>query len=660
MLILWGIIIAYMLFIFIKGVRKVAVVKDSDDFLVAGRNTGWFALFCTMGATVIGGGASIGAIGKTYDWGVLMLLVSTGWYFHFIFSGLVVAPQFREAKLYTVAGYFGHRFGEGSRFLIMILSLLFSVFIVAAQMAAFGSVLSAIMPQFAEARTILALAILIGGMMVVVYSTAGGLMAVIHTDMYQFIILVGGFVITLCFCIPQVSKSYVSETHRFAPTRFARDDFQDFSSISNRLLNPDTPLLRHIRDGMPEDQVQSLREYRQHLDTLNGRIMTVEKLKQEMLKGADLSIDRQTKGKADKEKAKITEAVKPLKNFLLDQKEKCIEARKISIRDAFNKVLEEPDLYNEERFAGVEIRRHTEELQSRTLKGSNLLRYNLALIKDALPEEFNLEHAVPAWFFKPTGKPSQGWMFLITTFLAFLLGETFAPGYATRYCAGKNIRETRIGIAGVGFALAFTFPVVLFFIALYARIHFPDIDPQQALPMTVKQLNNPVIGGLIIGALLMAVMSSADSALNSSTAIFVKDLFEHQLGWKEDLEGRTLKIARICTTALGVLAIIVAVLWSDIIGLLVFTYHLWAPAVILPICVGALTKERSKAMNHAVFGAILTATVATAIYKYSPMTRECASKFDAAVVGTLVSAAAFAALKIYYQIFPSQGDTAGN
>jgi hypothetical protein len=56
--------------------------------------------------------------------------------------------------------------------------------------------------------------------------------------------------------------------------------------------------------------------------------------------------------------------------------------------------------------------------------------------------------------FGPTGK---GWLFLITTFLAFLLGETFAPGYATRYCVGKNIKETRIGIAGVGVFLAFTF-----------------------------------------------------------------------------------------------------------------------------------------------------------------------------------------------------------
>ena len=125
--VIWGIVVAYLIFIFVKGISEVKKIRGVDDFLVAGRNIGWFFLFCTMGATVIGGGASVGAISKTYEWGVLMLLISSGWYLHFIFSGLVVAPVFRTAKLYTVAGYFGLRFGEGPRFVVMLLSILFSL-----------------------------------------------------------------------------------------------------------------------------------------------------------------------------------------------------------------------------------------------------------------------------------------------------------------------------------------------------------------------------------------------------------------------------------------------------------------------------------------------------------------------------------------------------
>lgn len=582
-LILWGIVIGYMVFVFIKGVLKARKVGDADDYLVAGRNVRWFLLFATMGATVIGGGYSIGAIGKTYEWGILMLLVSTGGYFHFIFSGLVVAPQFRRAELYTVAGYFGYRYGEGPRFLVLILSLLFSVFIVAAQMAAFGTVLAAIMPGVADMANALRWAILISGCMVVIYSTAGGLLAVIHTDVYQFIVLMLGFVITLGFCIPDIADSYNSETGKFVPSRFSVVDIIDPESMAAKLQARSDPLSIHLRENMDQD-----------LESPTARTLVA----------------------------------------------------------GLNSMIDDPDLYSPERFAQVELTPQSEAMLAEDATGRSLHRRNLSLLQDAYPNEITRNRMIPTNFFKAEG--GKGWIFLITTFLAFLLGETFAPGYATRYCVGRNIRETRLGIAGVGFFLAITFPVILFFIALYARIHFPDIDPQQALPMVVHQLHSPIIGGLMIGALLMAVMSSADSALNSATAIFVKDLFEHQLGWKDQGDGRMLRLARICTAALGMAAILVAILWSDIIGLLLFTYHVWAPAIILPVVVGALYKKRSPGLTRNILITMLVATFMTLLYRatlylhgrlgwfpISDAAAEVMGSFDPAVFGVGISCVTF-------------------
>ena len=462
----WIIIIAYMLFIFGKGVFKLRKIHDADDYLVAGRNAPWFLIFATLGATVIGGGASIGAVGKTYEWGMLFVFISSGTFLHFIFSGLVVAPQFRKWELYTVAGYFGRRYNEQARFAAFILSLIFSVFIIAAQMAAFGSVLSTLFPQFADNATLIRWAIIIGGTMVVVYSTAGGLLAVIHTDIYQFVILLAGFLITLGFILP--------------------DLFVEWGGMTN---------------------------------------------------------------------------------------------------------------------------------------------------------------TVPDSFFTLIG--DKGWIFLITTFLAFLLGETFGPGYVTRYVIGKNIKHTKWGIAGVGFFLAFTFPLIIFFIALYAKIHFPGIEPQQALPMTIQRLHNPFIAGLIIAALLSAVMSSADSALNSATAIFVKDLFEHHLGWKDRQDGKTLRLARYMTAGLGITSTLIAVLWPDIIGLLLFTYHIWAPAIILPIVVGSISKEYSARLGKQIFASMLVAVTATMIYR----TTKYAESFDPAVFGVIVSVVFYTTIKLLGRLF---------
>ena len=602
-LILWTIVIGYMLFVFIKGVLKVRQVDTTDDYLVAGRNVNWFLLFCTMGATVIGGGYSIGAIGKTYEWGILMLLVSTGGYLHFIFSGLVVAPQFREAKLYTVAGYFGHRFGEGPRFLVLILSLLFSVFIVAAQMAAFGTVTAAILPDLADSMVMLRWAILIGGIMVVIYSTAGGLMAVIHTDLFQFLVLLAGFIITLAFCIPDIADSYDSNTGKFVPARFGVSDIRQPDAFAKHLAQSPEPMPVYLRSQLSPENLSSLAA----------------------VAAGDTTTDR-----------------------------------KRAMIAGINGLLDNPGLYDPIAFAGVTLTDQSERrLTNRTqLEGRDLRRLNLSLIQDAFPEQISRDRQISADFFKVEG--GKGWLFLLTTFLAFLLGETFAPGYATRYCIGKDARETRLGIAGVGFFLAITFPVILFFIALFARIQFPDIDPQQALPIVVDQLHNPVIGGLIIGALLMAVMSSADSALNSSTAIFVKDLFEHQLGWKDNGDGRMLRLARICTAGLGLSAILVAVLWSDIIGLLLFTYHVWAPAIILPVVVGSLWKKRSATLTKQIFITMISATVLTLMYRavsilksrfdialFGDNAYSLIDSFDPAVFGVAVSCIVFLALQLF-------------
>jgi len=424
----YTIIILYFVFIVTKGILKSREIDSSDDFLVAGRNIGWFFLLCTMGATVIGGGASIGAIGKTYEWGILMLLVSSGWYFHFIFSGLFVAPKFRDAKLYTVADYFGHRFGPKNRFVAFILSLLFSVGVLGAQMVAFGKIITTMIPGIPYYW-----AVIIGGGLVILYSTAGGLLAVIHTDVYQFIILIAGFIITLSLCIPDL-----------------------------------------IREGS------------------------------------------------------------------------------------------------------------------------------------------QLTRNIPKEFFQIEG--GKGWLFLFTTFLAFLLGETFTPGYATRYCVGKNIKETKKGIVGAGIFLAFTFPVILFFIALYSRFHFPDIDPEQALPKTILSLNNPIVGGLIIAALMSAVMSSADSVLNSSTAIFVKDLYEEYINKSSQDQKKGLFIARISSAGLGILGIILALMLPNIIDLLLLTYTLWAPGIILPVVIGVFTKKKSDRLNRHIFLTMIVSTIATILY----------------------------------------------
>ena len=451
-LIQYAIIIVYFAFIIIKGVSKSKNIKNDEDFLVAGRNIGWFLLLCTMGATVIGGGASIGSIAKTHEWGILMLLVTAGWYLQFMFSAKYVAPYFRERNLYTVAGFFEDRFDEKSRFVAFILSLVFSIGVLGAQLVAFGKIINSMMPELDYT-----LAVIIGGTIVIVYSTAGGLLAVIHTDVYQFVILIGGFLLTVIVMSP------------------------DLIANSNEIFS-----------------------------------------------------------------------------------------------------------------------------------------------------------TIPDNFFEIDG--GKGYVFLITTFLAFLLGETFAPGYVTRFCVGKNSKEITKGIFRAGVFLLFTFPVILFFISIYAKFHFPDIDPNQALPQTILALHNPIVSGIIIAALMSAVMSSADSILNSTTAIFKKDFYEVYLTNRNVSEKTGLKISRGSSIVIGILGIILAILLPDIIDLLLITYSLWAPSIILPVLVGSFYKGKNKKMNLLILVTMVGAIVGTVIYMIFFET----DVLQPSVLGVIVSVIIFA------------------
>ncbi len=471
-----GITAGYVAFIFVIGVLTSKKIKDSDDFLLAGRDVGWFFLACTLGATVVGGGYSIGAVGKTYEMGLLMLVASMGGYLQFVFAGLVVAPKFREARVYTVAGYMDHRFGGGPRVVAMVLSLLFSVFVIAAQMAAIGHVIAAMFPNLAGNESLIKWAVILGGVLVIIYSAAGGLKAVIITDVFQFLILMVGFVITAFLVLPEVSLSF------------------------------------------------------------------------------DASLGK-------------------------------------------------------------------------------------------LPEKF----------FDPTRH--KGWIYMLSLFFTFLLGETFAPGYATRFCAGRSKRDIRIGIGGVGILLTLVMPVIVFLIAVYARLHFQDIPPDRAMAMAIQQLNHPVIAGIIIAALVSAVMSSADSALNSSTAIFIKDIFEQYFGQKTVSDKKILLYSRILTVVLGGLAVILAVLTPNVIDQLLFAYHIWAPGIIVPIVVGSVLKMKGREVNINLTIVMITGPLVALIHKnidYGDLKRSpsgawdslkiLAGQVDPAVIGVIFAGVLFVIL----------------
>lgn len=173
------------------GLYYAGKIKSAEDFSLAGRSVPWFLAMATLLATSAGGGASVGSVGRAYAIGAAWPFIVSGWYVCHILVGIFLAPRLARYNFYTVADFMEYRYGEFARVLTAILCLAYVVGVNAAQLVAMGSITSSVLdiPMW--------VALLVSAGIVVFYSYAGGLWAVIQTDLIQAMILIGGFALAL-------------------------------------------------------------------------------------------------------------------------------------------------------------------------------------------------------------------------------------------------------------------------------------------------------------------------------------------------------------------------------------------------------------------------------------------------------------------------------
>jgi SSS family solute:Na+ symporter len=136
---------------------------------------------------------------------------------------------------------------------------------------------------------------------------------------------------------------------------------------------------------------------------------------------------------------------------------------------------------------------------------------------------------------------------------------------------------------------------------------------------------------------MSAVMSSADSILNSSTAIFMKDLFEKYLLNSKMSGGAKLRVARGSSVVLGALGILLALVLPNVIDLLLLTYNLWAPGIIVPVIAGVFIKEKSPGLNMLIFVTMVISIVATVFF----MMMDISGTVQPSILGVIVSCVIF-------------------
>jgi SSS family solute:Na+ symporter len=165
-------------------------IRTEDDYLVAGRRLGYPLAVFTIFATWFGAETCIGAAGAIYENGLSGGSADPfGYGLCLLFMGVVFAVPLWKRRLTTLADLFRQRYSPGVERFAVLLMVPTSLLWAAAQIRAFGQMLSASSGMEVQATITLA------ALVVVVYTVSGGLMADVITDLIQGITLIGGLVL---------------------------------------------------------------------------------------------------------------------------------------------------------------------------------------------------------------------------------------------------------------------------------------------------------------------------------------------------------------------------------------------------------------------------------------------------------------------------------
>jgi SSS family solute:Na+ symporter len=153
------------------------------DYAVVGRSYGSLIIFATMSASFIGGGFSTGNAQKVFLFGIANIIGLWGFSLKEILVALFVAPKMdRFPNAISVGDIMATAYGKVGRVITGLCALFLCAGIVGAQVGAMGIVFNVFYGIDRD------WGILIGCGTVILYTTFGGMRAVVATDIVQFLI----------------------------------------------------------------------------------------------------------------------------------------------------------------------------------------------------------------------------------------------------------------------------------------------------------------------------------------------------------------------------------------------------------------------------------------------------------------------------------------
>jgi len=185
--------------------------KDTEDFFLGGRRMPWLAVCLSIIATEISVLTFVGVPADSFRTNYVYLQFAIGSLIGRILIALLFLPAFYRGKVMTVYQYLFQRFGEGTRGTATIFFFITRLLGSGVRLLGASFVVSVVTgwPLFVS--------VILMAFIAMVYTTIGGIKAVIWTDVMQFIVLFGGGLLAMVLILYKIPGGWQSVTQLAGP-----------------------------------------------------------------------------------------------------------------------------------------------------------------------------------------------------------------------------------------------------------------------------------------------------------------------------------------------------------------------------------------------------------------------------------------------------------
>lgn len=175
---------------------KLQKEKSAESFLFADKSLTTILVGVTVAGLAVGGASTTGVAQNAFTAGISAGWYDTAWAAGALMMGLLFAAKLRESGLKTINGMWNQVFGTGFQTLSLIIQLVTQLTIVALQMVAGGTILSALIPAIS-----FKFGILLSAIVFIIIAYVGGMWSAALSNIVNVVMIYIGLILGLIVAV---------------------------------------------------------------------------------------------------------------------------------------------------------------------------------------------------------------------------------------------------------------------------------------------------------------------------------------------------------------------------------------------------------------------------------------------------------------------------